>query len=135
MSEQAWMERAQSAEGKIASLTNAVEAANERLQSAFALFGIKAKMGGAFSIDYAMLVANLGPDQCQELRKIMDEKFGAPTPTGGAVTVACPVAAPPLKRKPGRPRKPKVPEGYEVVGYSDAGKPRIRIKAGSQPTA
>lgn len=80
MSEDMWRERAQSAEAKFKTAMNNIDAANQRVQDIKKAFGIKEKFGGQYSIDFASLVENLGPDQAAELRAVIDEKVGIAVP-------------------------------------------------------
>lgn len=81
MSEQEWMERAQSAEAKLSTQRQAHEAAMERYKTFKANFGVKERGDGTIVIDFEKLVEKLGVESCLELRRVIDEKWnisGAP---------------------------------------------------------
>ena len=76
MSEQMWMERAQSAEAQLKTLREAQGAAIERIKDFKANFGIKERGNGEIVIDFPKFVERLGPESSSELRKIIVEKYG-----------------------------------------------------------
>lgn len=76
MSDDVWIERAQSAEARLKTLKDAYEPALERVKTFKANFGIKESGNGEIRIDYQKLVANLGQAQALELRKVIDETYG-----------------------------------------------------------
>ena len=65
-----WIDRAQTAEASLATKQQVVDSLKEELRIIKETFGIKGNSAG-YNIDYAVLVANLGPDQCAELREVM----------------------------------------------------------------
>ena len=73
MSEMDWMERAQHAEALVSGSRAGTETVKEKLRQMTDLFGIRGSFEGGLKIDYTKLVANLGIEQCLELRKIIDE--------------------------------------------------------------
>ena len=75
MSEQMWMERAQSAEAKLATLREAYEPALERVKTFKANFGVREKSNGEIAIDFDKFVERLGQEQCFELRQIIDKRY------------------------------------------------------------
>ena len=75
MSEQMWMEKAQSAEARIAPLSSAVDDLKGKLRDITETFGVKRNFNGTVAIDYDKLVENLGPEQCLILRGVIDEKY------------------------------------------------------------
>ena len=97
MSEDMWMDRAQTAEAQLKTLREAQGAAIERVKDFKANFGIKERSNGEIVIDFPKFVERLGHDGVAELRKVIDEKY--------------PVAAVP-KRK--YVRKAKVEERVNV---------------------
>ena len=76
MSENHWVERAQSAEAQLKTLREAQGAAIERIKGFKANFGIKERGNGEIVIDFPKFVERLGQDQASELRKAIDEKYG-----------------------------------------------------------
>ena len=75
MSENMWMERAQSAEAKLKTLREAQGAAIDRVRDFKANFGIRERDNGDIIIDFQKFVERLGDDSAGELRKIIDEKY------------------------------------------------------------
>lgn len=81
MSEEVWMERAQSAEAKLSTQRQAHESAIERIKVFKANFGVKERSDGSIVIDFEKLVERLGAEGCLELRRVIDQKWnisGAP---------------------------------------------------------
>lgn len=82
MSEESmWIERAQSAEAKLATLKQAYEPAIDRIQQFKANLGVRERANGEIEIDFTKLVERLGPAGALELRKIIDARYnisGAP---------------------------------------------------------
>jgi len=75
MSEQMWIERAQSAEAKIATLESAFKPALERIKQFKTNFGIKERDNGEISIDFDKFVENIGEESALELQSIITEKY------------------------------------------------------------
>lgn len=75
MSEDFWMERAQTAEAKLNTLREAQGAAIERIKDFKANFGIRERDNGEIVIDFPKFAERLGIDSAIELRKIIDEKY------------------------------------------------------------
>ena len=75
-SEQFWVDRAQSAEAKFATLKANVEPMVERVKQFKANFGVREKSDGEIDIDFEKMVDRLGPEACLELRSIIDNKYG-----------------------------------------------------------
>lgn len=76
-----WIERAQSAEAKLATLKAAYEPAIERVQQFKTNFGIKERHDGEIVIDYDRFVERLGVAAALELRAVIDQRYhisGAP---------------------------------------------------------
>lgn len=82
MSEVMWMERAQSAEAKLATLEQAYQPALERVQHFKANFGVKESSDGTLTIDFDKLTENLGLGGCTELKAIIEEKYNLGPPPG-----------------------------------------------------
>lgn len=78
MSEEMWMERAQSAEAKLVTQKENLGAAIDRVREFKKNFGIREKPGGVIDIDYDKFVQNLGLDAALELRNVIDETFKKP---------------------------------------------------------
>ena len=70
-----WIEKAQSAEAKLATLKQAYEPAIERVKQFKANFGVKERDNGELVINYEKFVERLGMEGALELRKIIDEKY------------------------------------------------------------
>lgn len=70
-----WVERAQSAEAKLAALKENCQPALERVKLFKANFGIKERQSGEIDIDFDKFVEALGPEGFLELRRVGDEKF------------------------------------------------------------
>ena len=75
MSEDMWMDRAQSAEAKLKTLREAQGAAIDRIRDFKANFGIRERDNGEIVIDFQKFVERLGDDGAKELRKIINEKY------------------------------------------------------------
>lgn len=75
MSEDMWMDRAQTAEAQLKTLREAQGAAIERIKEFKANFGIRERGNGEIVIDFPKFVERLGPDNVAQLRKIIDEKY------------------------------------------------------------
>lgn len=70
-----WIERAQSAEAKLAAMKEAHEQAVSRVQDFKANFGVREKQSGEIDIDFEKFANNLGIESALELRKIIDEVY------------------------------------------------------------
>lgn len=75
MSESMWIERAQSAEAKVATLEQAYRPALDRVKEFKASFGVKEKSTGEIEIDFVKLVQNIGYEASLELKQIIDEEY------------------------------------------------------------
>ena len=75
MSEDVWMERAQSAEARLVTLRESLGAAVERVKVFKTNVGIREKSNGDIEIDFDKFVGNLGIEAALELRKIIDELY------------------------------------------------------------
>ena len=73
--ESLWIERAQSAEAKLATQKQAFEAAIDRIKDFKTNFGIREKSNGEIDIDFDKFVDRLGIEGWIELRKVGDEKY------------------------------------------------------------
>ena len=71
-----WLERAQSAEAKLATLKQALDPALERIKNFKANFGVKERDNGELDIDFEKFVKNLGQENALELKKVIDETYG-----------------------------------------------------------
>jgi hypothetical protein len=76
MSEDIWMDRAQTAEAQLKTLREAQGAAIERIKDFKANLGIKERGNGEIVIDFPKFVERLGQEGSAALRKIIDEKYG-----------------------------------------------------------
>jgi hypothetical protein len=76
MSDDVWMDRAQTAEAQLKTLREAQGAAIERIKDFKANLGIKERGNGEIVIDFPKFVERLGQEGSAELRKIIDEKYG-----------------------------------------------------------
>jgi hypothetical protein len=70
-----WIERAQSAEAKLAALKDNYQPALERVKVFKANFGVREHSNGTIDIDFDKLVTRLGIESCLELRRVIDEKY------------------------------------------------------------
>ena len=75
MSESMWIERAQSAEARLATLKQALEPALERVKQFKANFGIRERDNGEIIIDYDKFVERLGYENSMELKRIIEEVY------------------------------------------------------------
>ena len=75
MSEDFWINRAQTAEAQLKTLREAQGAAIERIKDFKANFGIKERSNGEIVIDFPKFVERLGEEGAAELRKVIDEKY------------------------------------------------------------
>ncbi len=73
--EQFWINRAQSAEAKLATLKESLEPALERVKKFKANFGIREKSDGSIDIDFEKMVDRLGPVASMELKSVIEDKF------------------------------------------------------------
>lgn len=76
MSDDVWIERAQSAEARLKTLKQAYEPALERIKTFKANFGIKERDNGEIEIDFPKFVKALGADNIAVLRTVIDEEYG-----------------------------------------------------------
>ena len=74
--EQFWINRAQSAEAKLSTLKENIDALKDRVQQFKANFGVRERSDGSIVIDFEKMVDRLGPEACLELRSVIDEKYG-----------------------------------------------------------
>lgn len=74
--EQFWIDRAQSAEAKLATLKANMDPVIDRVKQFKANFGIRESSDGSIDVDFDKFVERLGVEACLELRHIIDEKFG-----------------------------------------------------------
>ena len=93
MSEDMWMDRAQSAEAKLKTLREAQGAAIDRIRDFKANFGIRERGNGEIVIDFPKFIERLGPEGVTELRKIIDEKYPVAVTKRKYVRKAKPVEA------------------------------------------
>ena len=76
MSEESiWIERAQSAEAKLATLKDAYAPALEKVKAFKANFGIQERDTGEIVIDFEKFVAKLGVESALVLRGVIDEQY------------------------------------------------------------
>ena len=71
-----WVNRAQSAEAKLATLKANIDPVIDRVKQFKANFGVREKSDGTIEIDFEKMVDRLGPEACLELRSIIDNKYG-----------------------------------------------------------
>lgn len=70
-----WIDRAQSAEAKLATLKGAIEPMKQKIQDFKTNFGVKERSDGSLDIDFYKFVTALGIESALELRGIIDEKY------------------------------------------------------------
>ena len=75
MDESYWINRAQSAEAKLATLESNTGPMKEKIQNFKLNWGIKEKGDGSWDIDFDKFVERLGMEQALGLREIIDEKY------------------------------------------------------------
>ena len=76
MSEESiWIERAQSAEAKLATLKDAYGPALEKVKAFKTNFGIQERDTGEIVIDFEKFVAKLGVESALVLRGVIDEQY------------------------------------------------------------
>ncbi len=71
-----WVNRAQSAEAKLATLKANIDPVIDRVKQFKANFGVREKSDGSIDIDFEKMVDRLGPEACLELRSVIDDKYG-----------------------------------------------------------
>ena len=97
MSEAMWMERAQSAEAKLATLKQAYEPALDRVKQFKANFGIRERDNGELVIDYQKFVERLGKQGAMGLIAVIHEKYNIGF--SAKISVGKPEKRQPLKRR------------------------------------
>ena len=75
MSEENWINRAQTAEATLATARQASEAAIARIREFKSNFGVRDRADGSIEIDYDKFVSHLGLDGWLQLRAVGDEKY------------------------------------------------------------
>ncbi len=91
MSEQMWIERAQTAEAQLVTQKEAYGTAIDRIKIFKANFGIKERSNGEIDIDFDKFVDNLGVESAFELRKCIDEKYQISGDAGEKPRIKLPV--------------------------------------------
>ena len=76
MSEDVWIERAQNAEAKLATLKQAHEPMLERIRAFKANFGIRERSNGEIDIDFDKFAENLGKENAIVLKDIISKRYG-----------------------------------------------------------
>jgi len=71
-----WVERAQSAEARLATLKQSLEPALERVRNFKANFGIRERDDGSIDIDYDKFIENLGAENALILKSLIQKKYG-----------------------------------------------------------
>lgn len=71
-----WIERAQSAEAKLATLQTSIDAMKDNIRNTCDTLGAKVKADGTIDIDFDAFVEKLGADNALQVRAIIDEKYG-----------------------------------------------------------
>ncbi len=70
-----WVNRAQSAEAKLATLKENLEPVLEKVKQFKANFGVREKSDGSIDIDFEKMVDRLGPEASLELKSVIDGKY------------------------------------------------------------
>ena len=78
MAEEFWIDRAQTAEAKLATIEQAYKPALERVQEFKTNFGISERSNGEIIINFDKLVENLGRESAMELRQIIETRYKRP---------------------------------------------------------
>ena len=73
--ESVWIERAQSAEAKLATLKQALESAVERIKVFKSNFGLKERDNGEIVIDFDKFADRLGRENALLLKGIIEKKY------------------------------------------------------------
>lgn len=74
--ESIWIERAQTAEMKVATMRQAHEKAADQIKTFKATMGVREASDGSLVINYDKFAKALGMDGALELRRIIDETYG-----------------------------------------------------------
>lgn len=74
--ESIWIEKAQSAEARLATMQHAYAPALERIRLFKKNFGIKERDNGEIDIDFDKFVENLGEANARMLKEIIDKRYG-----------------------------------------------------------
>lgn len=77
MSESFWVERAQTSEAQLKTLREGFGAAVERVKNFKQNFGVRERSNGEIVVDFPRFVERLGKEAATELRRVIDEKYGA----------------------------------------------------------
>jgi hypothetical protein len=75
MSDAGWIERAQSAEAKLSTMKQTMDAAIERVKLFKANFGIRENSSGEISIDFDAFSKRLGKEQALALKSVIEETY------------------------------------------------------------
>lgn len=70
-----WVEAAQSAQARLATMEANFRPAIERVKIFKANFGIKERSTGEIDIDYNKFVENLGKENALELKKVIEQTY------------------------------------------------------------
>lgn len=81
MDESQWIERAQSAEAKVATLQGQIEPLKTKIREVREALCARELAGGGFEIDFDALADRLGLEGSMELRKAIDDRWKV---SGGA---------------------------------------------------
>ena len=73
--ESVWLERAQSAEARLATLKQALESAVERIKVFKSNFGLKERDNGEIVIDFDKFADRLGRENALLLKAIIEKKY------------------------------------------------------------
>ena len=73
--ESVWIERAQSAEARLATLKQALESAVERIKVFKSNFGLKERDNGEIVIDFDKFADRLGRENALLLKAIIEKKY------------------------------------------------------------
>lgn len=76
--ESMWIDRAQTAEAKVATAQAGNERLKEKIRFIKETFGAKERTDGSFEINYQKFVDMLGREKALEVRAIIDETYNAP---------------------------------------------------------
>lgn len=71
-----WIQRAQSAEARLQTLTEAYQPAIERIQQFKSNLGVKERSDGSLVVDFDRFVKAIGAEAALECRRIIDEHYG-----------------------------------------------------------
>jgi hypothetical protein len=74
--ESIWIDRAQSAEAKLATLKQSLALSLDRVKTFKSNFGLKERDNGEIVIDFDKFIERLGPENALALKDIIEKRYG-----------------------------------------------------------